>query len=160
MMDRDENPDAPPTAEEIADAEALREALADPSRASAPADFLRSVALAHQPRELSRQAHAAILSRSIVRGEVRRADARARRTRVIFAVTGGLAMAAAIALLVGREAFAPEATREPLLPGRSTQALFHEPFARVGGESARIDRIASARAVDLRENRFAAWGVR
>jgi hypothetical protein len=43
---------------------------------------------------------------------------------------------------------------------RSTQSLFARPFAPTGGESARVDRIAMARAVDLRENEFAKWGVR
>jgi hypothetical protein len=43
---------------------------------------------------------------------------------------------------------------------RSTQALFPDRFAPVGGETARIDRIAVARAADLRDNEFAKWGVR
>jgi hypothetical protein len=45
---------------------------------------------------------------------------------------------------------------------RSAADLFDPttPFPRAGGESARVDRIASARASDLRDNRFAAWGVR
>ena len=43
---------------------------------------------------------------------------------------------------------------------RSTQALFPERFAATGGETARIDRIAMARATDLRDNEFAKWGVR
>ena len=43
---------------------------------------------------------------------------------------------------------------------RSTQELFPERFAPTGGESARIDRIAMARAADLRDNEFAKWGVR
>jgi hypothetical protein len=48
------------------------------------------------------------------------------------------------------------------IPARSAADLFDAatPFPRTGGESARIDRIASARAADLRANRFAAWGVR
>jgi hypothetical protein len=168
MTDRDDSAvgddetRSPPTAEEIAEAEALRAALADPSHAHAAADFARSVALAHAPPELSRQAHRAILERSIVRGEVRRERQKARATRSLFVIAGGLAMAAAIAIVVTRtmDASPPEAAMEPLVPARSTQALFHEPFARQGGESARIDRIASARASDLRDNRFAAWGVR
>ena len=79
-----------------------------------------------------------------------------------MAIAGGVAMAAAIALLLGRPSAdgARRAEAEPLVPVRSTQSLFHEPFARTGGESARIDRIASARAADLRDNRFAAWGVK
>jgi len=43
---------------------------------------------------------------------------------------------------------------------RSTQALFTDPFAPTGGESARIDRIAMARGADLRDNQFAKWGAR
>jgi hypothetical protein len=168
MTDRDDNPrdeevGAPPTAEEIAEAEALREALANPSHAHAAADFARSVALAHAPPALSPQAHRAILQRSFVRGEVRRAGANAKRTRATFIVAGGLAMAAAIAIVVGRPSASspsPEVAMAPMAPARSTQPLFREPFARQGGESARIDRIASARESDLRDNRFASWGVR
>ena len=48
-----------------------------------------------------------------------------------------------------------------LVPARSTETLFDpaEKFPLRGGESARVDKIASARAADLRANRFAAWGV-
>lgn len=48
------------------------------------------------------------------------------------------------------------------VPSRSTDDLFdrNTQFPKTGGESARIDRIAMARASDLRQNRFAAWGVR
>ncbi len=50
----------------------------------------------------------------------------------------------------------------PRIASRSTTDLFDAttPFPRTGGESARVDRIAGARAADLRANRFAAWGVR
>jgi hypothetical protein len=50
----------------------------------------------------------------------------------------------------------------PRIASRSTTDLFDAttPFPRSGGESARVDRIAGARAADLRANRFAAWGVR
>jgi hypothetical protein len=48
------------------------------------------------------------------------------------------------------------------VPSRSTDDLFDPgaQFPKTGGESARIDRIAMARTTDLRQNRFAAWGVR
>jgi len=72
MAERDESPDAPTTADERAEAEALRQALADPSLTSAPADFLRSVALSHEPLELPAPAHTAIAARSIVRGDASR----------------------------------------------------------------------------------------
>ena len=55
---------------------------------------------------------------------------------------------------------APELAAAPLLRSRSTQDLFPEPFPRGERASRRVDRIASARARDLRENRFAEWGVR
>jgi hypothetical protein len=177
------DPDAPPTDEELAEAEALREALADPSRANAPAELARAVALAHAPRPLPAEEHREIVQAGIARGEARRKDGargvarpspgaspatrpRWRRAPLGIGIGAALAAAAAVALLLSRAPSATDAERaplasaEPLAPLRSTQPLFREPFARTGGESARIDRIASARAADLRDNRFAAWGVR
>jgi hypothetical protein len=166
-MDRDDtrDPDAPPSAEEEAQAKALRDAL-DGGASSPAADFARAVSLAHAPRPIADAEHRAIVERAIARADARRTLSSRRRGRAVVFVTTGLALAAAIALFVGRaplgDAARSSATSslEPLLPMRSTQPLFREPFARTGGESARIDRIASARAADLRDNRFAAWGVR
>ncbi|WP_437552253.1 hypothetical protein WME97_13155 [Sorangium sp. So ce367] len=87
------------------------------------------------------------------------------------------AAAAAVALIVGQiseerasvarapGAAAPAAAlaaRPLLIEARSTAALFDPaaPFPREGGQTERIDRIAAARASDLRQNRYAAWGVR
>ncbi|WP_438043199.1 hypothetical protein [Sorangium sp. So ce128] len=87
------------------------------------------------------------------------------------------AAAAAVALIVGQireerasvarapAAGAPAAAlaaRPLLIEARSTAALFDPaaPFPREGGQTERIDRIAAARASDLRQNRYAAWGVR
>ena len=42
---------------------------------------------------------------------------------------------------------------------RPTGELFAERF-KTGSTTDRIDRIAAARAHDLRENRYTAWGVR
>jgi hypothetical protein len=51
--------------------------------------------------------------------------------------------------------------RAELATPRSASALFAATdFPAAGGERARADRIAAARTVDLRNNRFAAWGVR
>jgi hypothetical protein len=97
--------------------------------------------------------------------------------RTFATMTAVVAMAAGVLLLVGRlgqnnapapasVAQAPAATtaheRQARITARSTSDLFDAttPFPRTGGESARVDRIASARASDLRANRFAAWGVR
>jgi len=77
------------------------------------------------------------------------------------------ALAAGLALIVRPQGVAPNGSsmhvaQGPLIPARSTTALFDaaEPFPRTGGESKRIDRIAGARAADLRANRFSQWGVR
>jgi hypothetical protein len=47
-----------------------------------------------------------------------------------------------------------------LAVSRSAADLFPEGIPKEGGTSDRVDRIAYARARDLRENRFARWGVR
>jgi hypothetical protein len=81
------------------------------------------------------------------------------------ALSGVVALAAGVALLLGQldRAAAPAASlsASALIHARSTDDLF-DPAQKfeVGAQSARIDRIASARASDLRQNRFAAWGVR
>ena len=81
--------------------------------------------------------------------------------RLSFAAGAALALAAAVLLLLRsdreRETLQVETT---VAVSRSTQGLFPDRFAAAGGESARIDRIAMARAADLRENEFARWGVR
>ncbi|WP_438019529.1 hypothetical protein WMF18_10830 [Sorangium sp. So ce315] len=117
-------------------------------------------------------------SRALVEGALRAAPApRARRVVPITmaALSTLAAAAAAAALLFGelRRELAP-AARAPgspaaaaaplprLIEARSTAALFDPaaPFPREGGHTERIDRIAAARASDLRQNRYAAWGVR
>ena len=189
-MDRDDtgDPDAPPSAEEVAAAEALRMALAPDAPptgsgvptpahdrdARAAADFARAVSLAHSPRPIADAEHRLVLAQAIARGEARRAESRGRRRRngAVVGFAGALALAAAVALFLrsappsapplaaAAAIAAPRVSFEPLIPVRSTQPLFREPFARTGGESARIDRIATARARDLRDNRFAAWRVK
>jgi hypothetical protein len=56
---------------------------------------------------------------------------------------------------------APAASAEPsaLVKPHSTAPLFAERFE-TGATTARMDLIASARGRDLRDNRYAAWGVR
>lgn len=118
------------------------------------------------------------------------ADRRTRARRIapitMAALAGVAALAASVLLFFGRagdQAPPSSASRAPaaatvaaeaaaetvtaraqaaLIRARSTQDLFDAatPFPRSGEESARIDRIASSRAADLRQNRFAAWGVR
>jgi hypothetical protein len=153
-------PDAPASKEEIAAAAELREALADPSRLNEDAEVARAIALAHAPRDLSPQEHEAILKRALASAP---AKGRGRVLRVTFvAAASAFAVAAAAVLLLSPAADqdGTSAVALPIACVRSTQPLFREPFARRGGESERVDRIALARAGDFRDNRFTLWGVR
>jgi hypothetical protein len=104
---------------------------------------------------------AAALARAAPPRLRRRAVVRRLAPVTIAAITGITALAAGLALFFGQPKLEAPATAA-LIPARSTQELFDAttPFPRRGEESARIDRIAAARASDLRANRFAAWGVR
>jgi hypothetical protein len=118
----------------------------------------RALKNAHEPAAIDAAEHRAIIDRGIERGLARR---RGRVIRIGFGVSAVLAAAAILILLIGK-------IRKPEIEGsdvqlavaRTTQPLFTEPFPKQGGESQRIDRIAMARASDLRENRFARWGVK
>jgi len=168
-----DDPDAPASEEEKIASARLRDALEDPKLASADAELARALALAGEPRAIDEVEHREIVDRA-----VSKAKPRGRVIRVVFGVSTALALAAAAVLFVGTVNRAAEPSRsasvgiapgaavaqaQVLVPTRSTQALWDEPFAKPlsrGAASARIDRIAMARAGDLRENRFAMWGVR
>lgn len=156
-------PDAPATDEEVAQADALRAALDEPSRPSEDAALLRALALADAPRPLPAEAHEALLARALARLDVKKARQRVDRRGIVVRVTFGaaalIAAAAAVLLVVGRTGDVGESTKPALARVRSTQALFDQPFER-GQASLRADRIAVARTADLRENRFASWGVK
>jgi len=153
------DPDAPATDEELAESAKLREALEDPRRPNDDAELARAMSSAWSPRDLTAEAH-----RSLVEQALLHHDARRRRQRVIrlsFGASAVLALAAAVLLYVRSDRQPPETVHVTAMAvSRSTQALFQDPFAPSGGESARIDRIAMARAADLRDNEFAKWGVR
>jgi hypothetical protein len=157
--DRFDEPDAPPTEEERAEAERLRAALDDPSRPNADAELARALSSAWSPKDLSAAAH-----EQLVAGALARHDRRARRTviRVSFGASAVLALAAAVLLFVRGDRQPPETVTAAVAVAvsRSTQPLFPERFPATGGETSRIDRIAMARATDLRDNEFAKWGVR
>ena len=156
-----DDPDAPPSAEELAAAEQLRLGLEDPGRrpANEDAELLRAAALAHRPTELDPAVQRAAEEAALAKFD----KIHARRTggiviRLTFGVGVAFAAAAALLLTLGRPAQKPAAEVE-LVRVHSTQELFSHQFEPQGGESARIDRIAVARAADLRENHFARWGV-
>ncbi|CAN5924438.1 hypothetical protein BH11MYX4_BH11MYX4_61320 [soil metagenome] len=171
--------DATPSAEEQELARALREALAT-RREPRPTDAL-DVHLAHAlraafaPAALDDAEHRRIVEAALEKlpasratparvaaakeaegGQVLQLRRRQTVVRVAFGVVAaGLALAASITLVI-TSAPSHEA---PLARARTTQPLFSEPF-KAGETSARIDRIASARAADFRDNRFTKWGVR
>lgn len=151
--------DAPASAEELR--------LAAELATGKPADVVASLKAAWSPRELDVEEHRAILGRIIgVDPLAKVAPAtsnvvpfgRRPGSFVRFATAGGaLALAASVVLwIVSQGSRTAEA---PLAHARSTQPLFAEPF-KAGETSARIDKIALARASDYRDNRFAKWGVR
>jgi hypothetical protein len=207
------DPDAPPTAEELAAAERLRDALEqaphdsssddghgdldlvaslrsawapDALDTAAQAELVDLATASSEERELAavlrdrldgdevvavlRAAwHPAALDPSehqrivttAVAAETKRETAkvvplRPRTMRLaVVTTTTVLAFAASVVVWITSASQA----ELPLARARSTQPLFDEPF-KAGETSARIDRIAVARAADYRDNRFAKWGVR
>lgn len=126
-------------------------------------ELARVLRAAWSPEDLSAEEH-----RKLVAGAIapRRGRGRTTVVRVSFGASAILALAASVLLVVWSDRGPrPGPPMPPTLAptmslSRSTQSLFAQPFAPRGGESARVDRIAMARAVDLRENEFAKWGVR
>lgn len=167
-----DDPDAPASEEEKIASARLRDALDDPKIANVDAELARALSLANEPRELAVAENRELVLRALA--SAKPAPRRGVVVRVAFGVATAVALAAGTVLLVGqlqggRQAdsvavMAPPPAQAPaLVHAHSTQALFDEPFAKPlsrGAASARIDRIAMARAGDLRENRFAMWGVR
>lgn len=136
-----------PTAEELALAAKVSGELdADP--------LVAALRAAWSPKELPEAEHRAIVERALPAPRTRKEG---RVIRVTFGVVAGaIAIAASVFVWVN----APSSSSEvPLARARSTQPLFGEPF-KPGDASARIDKIAVARASDYRDNRFAKWGVR
>ena len=172
--------DATPSAEEQELALLLRDALdardakaTSATKHDAAASAAATVQLAHAlrsafaPAAIDATEHRAIVDAALAKmpaklekpaSNVIAMKRRATVVRVAFGfVAGGLALAASVVLVV-TSAPGPGA-EAPLAKARTTQPLFSEPF-KAGETSARIDRIASARAADFRDNRFTKWGVR
>jgi hypothetical protein len=157
-----EDPFAEPSPEELVQSARLRDAL-EQGTPSADATLLRALA-AGAGRGSDDTA-----TENAVQAALAAARQRAARppSNVVYALFGAgsalLAIAAAVTLFVGSRNRAPAATVAVAPSGyvvpHSTASLFSEPFE-TGETTARIDLIASARGRDLRDNRYAAWGVR
>lgn len=154
--------DLPLSEEELRLAAELREALErDADAAGAPeAELVGALRAAYEPRALDTPEHDRIVAQAVGAAKAQTpakvVHLRPRRVAVA-AVTSVLALAASVLLWMTA---GPSGNAEaPLARARSTQPLFGEPF-RTGETSARIDRIALARASDYRDNRFVKWGVK
>jgi hypothetical protein len=150
-----EDPFAPPTEDELRESERLRHALETGDDTHAGAALARALSAAVRPEPLPRASAERVAARAV-----------RRRTNVVFVAFGGaaLAAAAALALLLAqpRTKQATMATAAPaagLARSRSTAELFSERFE-PGQTTARIDRIASSREREWRDNQYALWGVR
>lgn len=151
-----EDPFATPSPEELVESERLRRALDGQGE--------------HEDARLARALSAALapsMTRPLTEPQLLTTTVRKASGRVIFyrfaATTTALAVAAAVLLRITPEARkgsepAPDSTTLALAQSRSTAAFFHADSA--GAPSERIDRIASVRSRELRDNRYALWGVR
>ena len=172
------DPDDPPSEGELRAAEALRQVLergaghgaqrAFDREAERAGEFAQSLRAAASPREIAPERHRALIERALSTSLSRGAPSRA--SKVVYVAFGSaaglLAMAAAVALVIRSSepdgAVSAKSSAEPrtaLALSRSTVELFPEGIPRSGGTSHRVDRIASARAQDFRQNRFARWGA-
>lgn len=170
--------DAPPTRLEQRAAEVLRDGLARGGELTGDQAIAADLRAAWRSGEIAPARNEALIQAALDRAAPAKAGRvlAFRRAAPIFtgAVVSVAALAAGLALMFQRaEAPAPSAAtaappslavaaRASLIRARSTDDLFDpaEKFPTSGEESARIDRIAMARSSDLRQNRFAAWGVR
>lgn len=134
------------------------------------AALLQALRHAAHPADLPAERNEALIEQAL-RAPLRLRPRQVRRFApvTLAAVASVAAIAAGVALFVGTNPLPPSsgaasvAIAAPALARvRSADDLFDAatPFPRRGQETSRIDRIASARTADLRNNRFAAWGVR
>lgn len=145
----EDDPDAPPSAEELAAAESLRDELEDPSSKHADVELARGLRHATNPKPIDQLAHRRILDRVVP------------RPRAIWYPIGlALSAAAAVALVTMNLRPSAPASTANLIRVHSTQQLFDAPFPVEGQTSKRMDTIVASRSRDLRANKWAKWGVK
>ena len=159
-----EDPFAEPSEEELIESGRLRDAL---ERGTPHADA-SLLAVLGAPFTKDSADHDPAVARAVAAALGGSADPPAKRApgNVVYAAFGAasavLAVAAAALLVVGlsHNAAAPSAGQaSALAKPRSTATLFADRFE-TGDTTARMDLIASARGRELRDNRYASWGVR
>jgi len=158
-----EDPFAEPSPEELVESARLRDAL-ERGTPNADANLLRALA-ASAGRENDDGASQRVLQAAL--GALPQPAPRP-RANVVYALFGAgsalLAAAAAVTLFIGSARNSAPAAAVAVAPSayvvpHSTASLFAERFE-TGDTTARMDIIANARSRDLRDNRYAAWGVR
>jgi hypothetical protein len=149
-----EDPFAPPSEAEVEAAEALRLAL-EGDRGSGDAALARALAHAVVPSEAEPRRAERSLEHALT--------APKSRPNVVFVTFGVLAatlsLAAAFALVALPVRESPPFNRPSPALSRSLGPTLGADAQNLSA-TARMDRIASVRARDLRENRYLAWGVR
>ncbi len=142
--DWENDPDAPPTDDELKESERLRRELEDVRSSHPDAELARALHLAVAPRPLDQLSHRRILERAVPK-----------RYPVVLVAFAAAAAAVIAAVSLQR----PEPPRAALVHPHTTQALFKEPF-KSEDASKRVDAIMASRSRDLRANRYARWGVK
>ena len=158
-----EDPFAEASAQELVESERLRQALEGRGSAAQHADFELAQALSAAHRAGDSPPAGAALPPT---APPLPAKARGKVHYYHFgAALASLAAAAAVLIAVGLERHdesvapgAPLPDLPALAQSRSTAGLFQADAAQA--PSVRIDRIASTRGRELRDNRYALWGVR
>ncbi|MEO8900896.1 MAG: hypothetical protein ABI488_04550 [Polyangiaceae bacterium] len=161
-----EDPFAEPSPEELVESERLRRALegagdhADLALARALANAYAPSAAAPQVDTPAARSASLASASSAVSAPAKRASAKVFYLR-FGSIAAVVAAAASVLLAIqarSNQAPTPDLPALALAQSRSTAALFQT--ASREPPSARIDRIASLRERDLRNNRYAMWGVR
>lgn len=168
-----EDPLRPASEAELAESERFRRAL-EGSGEHPDLDLVRGLVEAHRPSRSESSSFEGANQRALERALAASSPSSKRRSGnvvfVSFGVMTALAAAAAVLLVV----FFPSAERSPtavlpagvaarapaprLTQSRSSEGLFDAKFER-DHTTERVDRIASVRARELRQNRFQQWGV-
>jgi len=145
-----EDPLAPPTEDELRESERLRQALETGDDEHAGAALARALRAAASAEALAPERIRHVAERALPR-----------KPNVVFVTFGAVALAAAaaFALLVAHPRAAKTSAPVALARSRSTADLFSERFE-PGQASARIDRIASSREREWRDNQYALWGLK
>lgn len=153
-----DDPDAPPTAEELAMIAKL-----DGEMSASEDEFAEALKAAYAPQDIDHATHERLVSKALEQLPTAAAKQKvSKENRVakwVFGASTTLAIAAGVALILKTSLTGPGPSQPELVKCRTTADLFAEPFA-AGEQSSRLERISAARERDLRANSFARWGVR